>query len=201
MTSSEFAEIFALVRGLYPFWKASGETLKAFELALGGRDAAVVRAAVLYHAQTSEFPPSVFHISNLIAEKAEGIPDAEAILDEIMRKVRDDGYTHPPGKGIVLSAVARATADTVGWQTLCDSENPEATRAHIMRIAATYRKRAIEQSNVTSAGLKPNVPCPPLARAREQKRLDQGRDLANLIGRIGLEPNDSTVSTKEDPDA
>lgn len=190
MTSTEFSEIMALVRGLFPRQPVSSETLAAYQLALSPHAESTVRAAVLYHAQVSEFFPTIAALSTLIAESACAIPDAEALFDEIMRKVRDDGYTHPPGKGIVLSEVARATAETIGWQTLCDSENPEATRAHVMRIAATYRKRAIENSNVSAAGLAPNVPCPPLGRARQQARLDQGRDVENLIGRIGLEPND-----------
>lgn len=160
MTIDEFTHVFGFLIGAYPK-EVRQETFEAYRLTLADIDGAVVRKAVLRIIATSVFMPTVAEIRTACAEDALGLPDAESILDEIRKAIRDVGsYRNPSG----LSPIAAAVVDTVGWQTLCASENPEADRAHIMRIASRFRQRAIEAGNLGGLGLVPGAPCAPVQR-------------------------------------
>ena len=175
MKASEFYEIMAFIRGLFPRQPISEETIVAYELALAGYSAGDLKAAALVHSKTSDFFPTVSALSTIIAENALKLPSAEAMVSNILNKVRTDGYTSPPPGGTVrLSDVEAVVVETFGYSNLCLSENPDATRAHLLKLAASYRKDAITQETLRPLGLSAGR-CPPL-EAERQRRIDAGRE-------------------------
>jgi hypothetical protein len=101
---------------------------------------------------TSKWWPQPSDLRADVARSRLGIPDAEDVLEEILEAVREHGYTKPPNPGS-LSCVAMAVVQTMGWRTICDSENPEALRAHALRLAQRFSEKAITAGNLASAGL------------------------------------------------
>lgn len=178
------ADIVAQVRILaaaYPRTPVPAETVAVYAVALADVEAGALVDAVARHVRTSPFFPTIAEIRTAVAEAAAAVPDPEAILAEVRAAIGDRGYNRPPRDGD-LSPVALAVIDVVGWQTLCNSDNPEADRAHVLRVAGTLRRRCIEAVNLSSSGLAPAVPCPPLAGRMPAAR----RFVSPRVARLGV---------------
>lgn len=179
MKPSDVVAQVRILAAAYPRSAVSAETCAVYAAGLADLDAAALASAVDRHVRTSPYFPTIADLRTLAAEAQAGVPDAEAILAEVRRAIGDRGYNRPPAAGD-LSPLALAVVDVVGWPTLCESDNPEALRAHVLRVAATLRRRLVEAVNLSSAGLSPAVPCPPLdGRAPAPRRL-AGREAARL---------------------
>lgn len=166
MTQPEVAETLGILTGIYPSFRVTPDILKTWSLVLASDNVETVREAVLRLVRTSKFPPTIAEISEAASEGGMAIPDAESILGEVVNAVRDVGYVRVPN----LSPIANAVVTTIGWRTLCDCENWDAMRAHVMRVAATYRRRAIEGGVLALGGMESPVPCPALEAEQEFQR-------------------------------
>lgn len=168
MTRPELAECLALLAECYPGRDVTAATATAYLAVLGDLPGKAVKDSVLRLIATSKFWPTVAEIREDVARAAMAIPDSESILAEVLGAIHDRGWCKPPKHGD-LSPVAEAVVATAGWDTLCQSENPEALRAHVMRLAATYGRRAVESGNLASLGLLPATPCAPVAAALPER--------------------------------
>lgn len=190
MKASDVVAQLRILAGAYPFASIPPETLAVYADGLKDLDAEDLAAAVARHVRTSPRFPSISELRTLVAEASLAVPDAESILAEIRKAIGDRGYNRPPGDGD-LSPVALATVEAVGWSTLCESDNPEALRAHVLRIATVIRKRAVEHENLGRASISPAVPCPVLAGKLPKRRvtLADGR-MGEALGSVldGLRP-------------
>lgn len=193
------SDVVAEIRKLaaaFPRSPVPAETVAIYAAALCDLEPAQLAGAVAKAILCSPFFPSIAELRTFAAESCAALPDAESVLGEILEAIRSRGWIDPPKAG-ELSPVAEATVAVVGWDTLCRSENIEADRAHLLRIAATMRKRAVERVNLGSAGLPAGVPCPPLERAlpiaQEAKRpaeLRLGAGLGSVLE--GFRPKETT---------
>lgn len=97
------------------------------------------------------FPPSAGDTRDLWLRSKGLLPDVDAAerawasATAAMRGV--GSYGVPRFKDPLVAEVVK----TMGWQTLCASDNPEADRAHFMRIYNAYAKRKTEQARMTTS--------------------------------------------------
>lgn len=175
MTREEVGEILGLISSVHRTFQVTPDIVDGWFLLLGKDDVEDIRPAVARILRTSKFPPSVAEIVESSAESILAIPDAESILGEVLNAVRDVGWVRVP----VLSPVANAVVSTIGWRQLCDCDNWDAMRAHVLKVASTFRRRAVEEGSLALGGLFSPVPCPALEReAGHRKVIEDLRRLA-----------------------
>lgn len=174
MTKPEWTEIVAMASGLWPHSPIKPETIEAYFLLLQRLASEDVRAALIRIAgdEAARFLPTVGQIIAKVSEAKIQPEDPETILGDILRAVRRHGYMANPNE-IGLSPLARATVHTIGWVAICDSTNPEALRAHILRVASRLRLRAIELESYEALGVERAVPCPILEQQRDEQKARQ----------------------------
>ena len=150
MTRSEVAAVLALFAGCYPSLSVTSQMVESWAVVLAKDDGPRVMAAATRLVRQLKFPPTIADLCNAVADVEAG-PDAENVLGEILGAVHEHGLAGQ--KHLNLSPVAALVVETMGWRNLCDSENPEALRAHVLRIAATFRRRLAEDRNLAAGGL------------------------------------------------
>lgn len=165
MTPDELAPILAVLVEACPgppVTEASAEVWYRLLKDLRAED--VMAAATRHAASGAVWRPTPGQLRALVVRDRLGIADAEDTLAEILAAVRSRGWIKPPERGD-LSPVAAAVVEAIGWQTLCESENPEALRAHVLRIAGTYIDRAVAAGSLAALGMGPGRPKGPVERA------------------------------------
>ena len=175
MTKPEVAELLGFCAALWPTMTVNAQMVAAWTASLASDDPKRVREAAIRHSRTSRFPPTVADICTLTAEATAG-NDPEAVLAEIRAAVRRFGWPDEESARQTLSDIANAVVETVGWDNICSSDNPEALRAHILKIAATFRKRVAEGENLKVVGID-------TGKGREALPGTLGADLRRMLGR------------------
>jgi hypothetical protein len=142
------SEAVELVRRLKANWendKISQDRVALWTEFLMDLDAEAGRIAVNEAIATLKFPPKVAEIREFAAKKASGVPIATSAWGEVMKgfgkfgRYRDPKWSHPAITHVV---------DAMGWQSMCDSENIEATRAHFLRLYQETSERVVREVNV-----------------------------------------------------
>lgn len=148
MTKTEVGVLLGAIAAQYPTFAVRAETIAGWHRLLEKDDAETVMKALdrILRKRDSGFPPVVGEI--LHEAYGADVPSAEHVYEEIHNAIQSVGYIRVPE----LSPLSNAVVNTIGWQTLCASENPEANRAHILRIAETFRKRVITGGIAAIAG-------------------------------------------------
>jgi len=101
----------------------------------------VAKAAIVRVCRSSNFFPSVAQVVEAaqdIDPRYEKLPTAAEAWEEVNKQIFDAGVYRAPSWSCEL--VQRA-ARAIGWVNLCMSENPEADRAHFMRIYESMRSK------------------------------------------------------------
>lgn len=101
----------------------------------------VLKAAIVKVCRESEFFPSVAQIVAAAQEldpRNPKLPTAAEAWEEVSRLVQTVGPYRAPKYS--CETVQRA-AKSIGWYQLCTSDNPEADRAHFMRIYESMRSK------------------------------------------------------------
>jgi hypothetical protein len=149
------AEAVALLVATYPVPAWSDETADAYCTFLADLEPDAVQAAVVAWIQAHDQRPSVAALRAAVRRQLEGaevIPlelepeDAWGYVVKCFSRV--GRYRDFAGRPLVMRAV-----EIIGWETLCDSDNPEADRAHFLRVYAALLTRTREQRH-TAAGLR-----------------------------------------------
>lgn len=167
MTRDETARLLAIVVAYWPQFPHQGEvTVNAWHELLAHVPYGLALEAVKLLATTQTFPPAVAELLDAIAELALP-PDARMTPAEawamVLDAVRMTGvYGTPSLPGLVAEAVG-----VVGWREICTSENPDAVRAHFLRVYEQLQRRA-RRDVVLAPALRerlgvPAVPAPPTA--------------------------------------
>lgn len=145
MNRGEVALLTAVVKAYWPHWQA-GESREEAEVTvnvwlrqLGDIDPDIAAAAVdVLHAEAREFAPT----PGIVRERAitlraqalgEAVPDVDQAWHEVQTAVRDRGWYQGPPDEWSHPAVAFVVS-SLGWDELCHSDNPEALRAHFIRL-------------------------------------------------------------------
>ena len=152
--------------------------VNAWSLLLGDIPYEVAKAAVMKVCRSSRFFPSVAEIVDAAHEldpRTDKLPTAAEAWEEVKKLLSSVGPYVSERRPLKFSCltVERATR-AIGWQQLCGSENPEADRAHFMRIYESMRAKHKETSELNKAlelsGMKDFVMA--LAGNMEVKQID-----------------------------
>lgn len=143
MTKPECLQLFALLAAAYPKEPMTEAQVTLYTQMLAPYDGLAVRGAVLLHIQQSPWFPRLSDVVDRLTKRDQLDPD-EAWREVVtaIRRVgmyRTPSWSHP--------ALAETVA-ALGWNTLCESENPEADRAHFLRFYASAATRQREQTLV-----------------------------------------------------
>lgn len=156
MTTEEMHLCFAMVTAAWPHYKPIPETFSLGQRLLGPLDARAVAAAIeQFSLEGREFAPPLGLVARraheLVAHvRGESVPDAHQALGEVQDRIRRVGsygtpeWSHP---------AVGATVDAMGgWRSACRDDNPEAFRAHFLRLYDVMRAR-VERESLMSPSL------------------------------------------------
>lgn len=102
----------------------------------------LVRYAAETHIKSSSFPPTIHDIIKHIREYEEmGKVDAMAAWGMVCKAIRQYGYYRQAEAMQSLPAEIQSVVTSMGWQTLCESENEIADRAHFTKAYEAMQKR------------------------------------------------------------
>lgn len=156
MTKTEAGELVAFVQAAFPKLEIPKATVRVYAEMLADVDAELGRAAVLEIVKTQVYPtlPTVGEIRQRVTEiqfKRAGILTAEeawGVVTWAFSKV--GGYRPFPADTAGGPILKRAVA-AIGWQTLCQSDNVVADRAHFFRVYEAIVARERERMTLDPA--------------------------------------------------
>jgi len=146
MKRQEICALVALASSSYPSMQTRDPKpiVEAWSLMLSDLDAVVAKAAIIKVCRDSKFFPSVAQIvaaANELDPRIEKLPTAAEAWEEVVRLIQNVGPYRAPSYS--CDTVKRAVR-AIGWQQLCMGENPEADRAHFLRLYESMRSRYSE---------------------------------------------------------
>ena len=95
---------------------------------------------------TNKFFPTIAEIREGLGElRQERIPDAGAAWGEVVSGIRRYGYSREQEAMESFSETTRLAVKRMGWQSLCQSEDHMADRAHFLRIYQAIENRQKER--------------------------------------------------------
>lgn len=111
----------------------------------------ILKAAIVKVCRESEFFPSVAMLvaaAHELDPRNPKLPTAAEAWAEVTQQICDAGiYRAPSFSCDTVQKAVRA----IGWRQLCCSENPEADRAHFMRIYESMRSKHRENQELNKA--------------------------------------------------
>lgn len=168
MKLSEATRLIQRLASMHPRVSIPPETIAGYAEALEDLALDVATAAVNEAIATLKFFPSVAELRDIAARRRSSMPTAADAWSEVTRafgavgRYRTPRFSHPAIERVV---------DAMGWVTLCDSDNVEATRAHFLRMYAETADRVVREVNVQ----------PMLDAASERKRLERTGETRTLM--------------------
>jgi hypothetical protein len=155
MTRSQALDLIAVIAAAYPTWRPAEPTQRLYAKLLEPLTAELAERAVMEIIdQPGAFAPSIGDIrdrARKLALAASGAPElsAEDAWAEVQDAIRFVGFYGNPT--FSNPAVQRAV-DALDWRELCTNENIEATRAHFLRLFASYEHRRVEVESTKLLG-------------------------------------------------
>jgi hypothetical protein len=156
MTRCELDQCYDAMVALWPHYKPVPGTFALGDRLLGPLDARAVAAAIeQFSLEGREFAPPLGLVARRAHELAAGargesVPDAQQALAEVQDRIHRVGIYGTPEWS---HAAVGATVDAMGgWRSACRDENPEAFRAHFMRLYDVMRAR-VERESLLSPSL------------------------------------------------
>lgn len=166
MTEATAAKLVAMIAATYPTpgWEAA--TLQVYRDKIVDLDEKVATAVVDDWIKTQDERPAISAIRREVARRQQPVflpPDeAWAFVKQCFSRVgqyRDFPDLHPLVKKIV---------DSIGWQSMCRSENEDVMRGQFrMAYAALLERSVVETATSTGAAMLPSAAVPKLERRPE----------------------------------
>ena len=146
MTESEVVSLVVLASAAYPSAQDKDPVpiVKAWKIMLSDISYPIAKAAVVRVCRSSKFFPSIAEIVSAaydIDPRCEHLPTAAEAWEEVTGLMRKAGPTFVP---TYSCEPVRRAARAIGWNNLCWSENPEATRAHFLRLYEAMSEKCVE---------------------------------------------------------
>ena len=174
MTHEAAVRLAGVVAGSYPVPAWDANAIRAFASGIDDLDEAVATAAVDRWRKTRRERPAIADIREASARLIDGgreVLDVDEAWGTVLGWIRKIGrYGIPPAK----PAAVRRVVDRMGWLALCNSTNPEATRAHFERFWRVEQRRH-RDAILGAPGLLPVT--------KKPQRI--GETIAAVVGEIG----------------
>ena len=150
MTRQEICALVALAASSNPIMQAKDPApiVAAWSLMLSDLDPVIAKAAVIKVCRESDFFPSVARIveaARQLDPRTAKLPTAAEAWEEVVKLIIQFGpYRAPKYSCDTVKRAVRA----IGWQQLCTGDNPEADRAHFLRLYESMRSKHKEQQEI-----------------------------------------------------
>ena len=153
MNETEVVSLVTLAIASYPSAqdKDPEPIVKAWQLMLADIPYGIAKAALVRVCRSSKFFPSIAEIveaADSIDPRSEHLPTAAEAWEEVCQLIRKAGPNFIP---TYSCDTVRRAARAVGWTNLCWGDNPEANRAHFLRLYEAMRSKHKEQREFESA--------------------------------------------------
>lgn len=157
MTRTELDQCYDAMVALWPHFKPLPATFALGDRLLGPMDARAVAAAIEQFAfEGREFAPPLGLVARRAHELAtqvhgRSVPDAHQALGEVTEWIRKVGiYGTPEWSHPAIGGTVEALG---GWEATCLDDNPEAYRAHFLRLYEVMRAR-VERESLIAPSLR-----------------------------------------------
>lgn len=97
----------------------------------------------------SEWPPTISEVRKAVSETQYGkLKEPGEAWGEVTAAIRRFGYMREREALESMPVHTRKAVECMGWQTLCQSEELMADRAHFLKIYELLRNRSVENSQI-----------------------------------------------------
>lgn len=144
MTRDEFKVLVKGMKAIYsqPTFIPDADAFNMWFALIGDLPYEVCNVSVQKYMLTNKFPPTVADIRELAANVVSGDPLTWGeSWERAINAVRRYGYMNPGEAMASLDPVTRKCVDSIGYMTLCTSENIMVERAHFQKIFDVMAKR------------------------------------------------------------
>lgn len=155
MNNSELAQLGAMIASEHPkftFVGSDGAPNSKFKLwSFGLREFSgdLVLQATKAHLMRSEWPPTLANIVTIIKEAdASRIEPAGDAYSEVQKLVSRWGIYNQAAALKEAKPITRRIIKQIGWREICHSDNPEALRAHFLKLYDQQVLRAVKRSEL-----------------------------------------------------
>lgn len=98
---------------------------------------------------TSEWPPTIAEVRKAIFETQNGtIKESGEAWGEVTAAIRRFGHTREKEALESMSEYTRIVVKYINWQTICQSEDLMADRAHFLKIYEAVKKKKTEENQM-----------------------------------------------------
>lgn len=140
---TEFAKMFAALALAWPKYEMQKQTVEVYFRILQDLPDEYLEKASHHLMATSTFFPSISEWRKATIDlMTPQIPTEFEAWEEVMTQIRSIGSYYKPEFSHPL--ITR-TVETMGWRTLCMSEQIEYDRAHFYKAYAALRNRALDE--------------------------------------------------------
>lgn len=157
MNRAELDQCYDAMVALWPHFKPRPTTFALGDRLLGPLDARAVAAAIeQFSLEGREFAPPLGLVARRAHElvtqvRGESVPDAHQALSEVTEWIRKVGvYGTPEWSHPAIGGTVEALG---GWEATCLDDNPEAYRAHFLRLYEVMRAR-VEREALIAPSLR-----------------------------------------------
>lgn len=157
MQASEATRLVAMLKAAYPRQQLAEDSIALYAAFLSDLDRISGERAVRTAIATLKFFPTVGELRDLAARQAVELLDETAAWADVTRAIGRYGRYRTPK---FRHAAVERVVDAMGWLSICDSENLEATRAHFFRLYRDSCDSAVRNANVQ-----------PMLAAADERRL------------------------------
>lgn len=172
MTAREVTQLVALMQATYPKLEVPQVTVKAYQQLLGDLDADEAQASVIELLQSRIYPtmPTPGEIRDTLVRRRmrrARIPTPEAAWGIVQWAFRKVGAYRPFPADTAGGALLKQVVGRIGWETLCQSENIVADRAHFLRLYTDAYEAEVRRLVTDPGGPLLAPPAPMLQLAAE----------------------------------
>jgi len=155
MTIPQALDLIAMIAAAYPTWRPSEPTQRLYAKLLEPLPVELVERAVMEIIDSpGAFAPSIGDIrdrARKLALAASGAPErsAEDAWAEVQSAIRHVGFY---GNPTFSNPAIKRAVEALDWKEVCMNENIEATRAHFLRLFASFERRRVEAESTKLLG-------------------------------------------------
>lgn len=157
MNKQQFATLAIAIKSAYPASKVMEDnaSMDFWYLMLKDIDYRVAENAIMEHVSTNIYPPSIAEIRKLCMERCKrpALSFDEA-WGTVQRAISKYGSYHPDEAFATMDEMTLSVVKNLGWTKLCQSENPEASRANFRKAYEEKLNSAMTQIRLPDFVLK-----------------------------------------------
>lgn len=159
MTAKQFEKISKGITTAFPWANLfpSQEAVEIWYRKLGDIPYDVMTAVVNRWIETKTSPPTIADLRKEADIVVNGVPPSWADgWEQVQKAIGRYGYMQRDAALASMDEITRETVIRIGWQQICESENPDALRANFRMVHETLSKR-MQEGRLVSVGTQQKI--------------------------------------------